>query len=107
MNVTHQGDILFVTWFTYGPDGKGIWLVGSNVAKTGNGTYAGALYRTTGPPFDRSPWNPAQVAATEVGSIRLSFSDASSGVMTFTLAGASQSKPITRQVFAEPPTICR
>jgi YVTN family beta-propeller protein len=107
MNVTHQGDILFVTWFTYGPDGKAIWLVGPNVAKTGNGTYAGALYRTTGPPFDASPWNPAQVAAAEMGSLRLSFSDASHGVMSYTLAGISQTKPITRQVFAEPATVCR
>jgi YVTN family beta-propeller protein len=107
MNVAHQGDILFVTWFTYGPDGKGIWLVGSRVEKTGNGTYAGPLYRTTGPPFNASSWNRAHVGMTEVGTMRLVFPDAATGVLSYTLAGVSQSKPVTRQVFASPATVCR
>ncbi|HYE92975.1 MAG TPA: hypothetical protein VEA38_18235, partial [Terriglobales bacterium] len=51
LNLTHQGDILFATWFTYGADGRGRWLVGSNVARTAPGRYEGTLYRTTGPSF--------------------------------------------------------
>ena len=27
LNITHQGDILFATWFTYDRDGNGMWLV--------------------------------------------------------------------------------
>jgi hypothetical protein len=107
LNVAHQGDILFVTWFTYGSDGKGLWLVGSNLARTGNGSYAGALYRAVGPPFNANPWNPAMVALTPVGNATLSFSGPDDGVFAYTLNGVAQSKAITRQVFAGPQTICR
>ena len=106
-NITHQGDILFLTWFTYAPDGRAMWLVGSRIERTGNATYAGPLYRTSGPHFGAKPWNPAAVGHSEVGSVTLSFGDADNGVMTYTVAGVTQSKPITRQVFAAPKTVCR
>jgi YVTN family beta-propeller protein len=107
VNVSHQGDILFVTWFTYGSNGRGMWLVGSNVARTGNGTYAGTLQRTTGPAFNASPWNPSQVGRSDAGTISFSFSDANNGVMSYDVGGVRQSKNITRQVFATPATVCR
>jgi YVTN family beta-propeller protein len=107
LNMTHQGDILCVTWFTYGPDGKGMWLVGSSFSRTGNGSYAGALYRTIGPPWNAQPWNPAMVALTPVGNATLAFSDAGSGTFSYTVNGVTQSKAITRQVFASPPSVCR
>jgi YVTN family beta-propeller protein len=107
LNVTHQGDTLFVTWFTYAPDGKGMWLVGSDLARTGNGTYAGTLYRTVGPPWSQSPWNPGMVARTPVGNATLTFENAGSGTFAYTVNGISQTKAITRQLFAEPPTVCQ
>jgi hypothetical protein len=107
LNITHQGDILFATWFTYGADGRGMWLVMSDGRRTTGNTYSGALYRTRGPAFNASPWDPGQVIVTEVGSATLSFSDANSGTFTYTVDGVSQSKPITRQVFANPVTVCR
>jgi DNA-binding beta-propeller fold protein YncE len=107
INVAHQGDVLFVTWFTYGIDGQGLWLVGSNVARTGNGTYAGTLYRTFGPPLGAAPWDASRVTRLPAGSIAFSFSDAGNGTVTYTLDGVTQSKPITRQVFAAPATVCR
>jgi YVTN family beta-propeller protein len=107
LNVTHQGDILFVTWFTYAPDGKGMWLVGSNLSRAGNGSYAGALYRTVGPPWNAPSWNPAMVAATPVGHASLAFSDAGNGVFSYSVNGISGTKAITRQVFATPTTVCR
>jgi YVTN family beta-propeller protein len=107
LNVTHQGDILFVTWFTYAPDGKGMWLVGSNFSRTGNGSYAGALYRTVGPAFNASPWNPAMVALTPVGNGTLSFANADNGTFAYSVYGVSQSKAITRQAYASPQTVCR
>jgi hypothetical protein len=107
LNVTHQGDILFITWFTYGPGGKGMWYVGSEIRKSGAGQYSGALYRTTGPSYRAAPWNPAQVAVVPVGSATLSFGAANNGTFAYVVDGVSQSKPITRQVFATPPTVCR
>ena len=45
VNIAHQGDILFATWYTYDAQGKGLWLVMSNTAKSGGSTYSGAVLR--------------------------------------------------------------
>jgi hypothetical protein len=107
VNIAHQGDTLFVTWFTYAPGGKGMWLVGSNVAKVGNSTYSGTLYRTVGMPFDAAGWNPARVGVAAAGQATFVFSDAGTGTFTYTLDGVTQAKAITRQVYASPATVCR
>ena len=107
VNLTHQGDILFVTWFTYDTNGRGMWLVGPNVARTTGNTFTGALFRTTGPAFSNNPWDPAGLGFTEVGNATFAFSDANGGTFSYTVNGTSGSKAITRQVFALPATICR
>jgi hypothetical protein len=107
LNLTHQGDILFATWFTYGPDGRGIWLVGSSLARSGNGSYAGTLYQSIGPPFNAQPWNGSKVALTPVGQATLAFSDANTGVFSYSVNGMAQSKAITRQLFSSPATVCK
>jgi hypothetical protein len=106
MNVTHQGDLLFVTWFTYDASGKGMWLVASNVARTGNGTYAGRLYRTTGPAYHAASFDPSRVAASDVGSIAFSFANGAAGSFTATVNGVTVSKSIVREVFDTPATVC-
>jgi DNA-binding beta-propeller fold protein YncE len=107
LNITHQGDILFVTWFTYAADGQGMWLVGSRVERAGNGAYRGTLYRTAGPPIGSSPWDPKRVTPTVVGSIALTFTDADNATLAYTVDGISGAKSVTRQAFATPPTVCR
>src|SRR5437016_2665779 len=62
LNITHQGNILFATWFTYDTNGRGLWLVAPSAMKTGTNTYSGTLYKTRGPAFDASPWDPAKVS---------------------------------------------
>ena len=106
-NITHQGDVLFMTWFTYDAAGKGMWLSASNVVKTGNGTYSGTLYRTWGPSFDLQPWDPARVTRIAVGVVTFAFTDAANGTMTYTVEGATQAKPIARLDFAAPASVCR
>jgi hypothetical protein len=105
INVTHQGDTIFLTWFTYDANGNGLWLVASSMTKTAPGSYTGTLYRTTGPAFNAS-WNPSQVTTTPVGVASLSFSDGNDGTFSYTVNGVSGSKPITRDVFATPKTTC-
>jgi hypothetical protein len=108
VNITHQGDIIFATWFTYGTDGRGMWLVMSDGRRTGPGNaYSGALYRTTGPAFSAAPWNPSQVGVTQAGTGTFTFSDASNGTFAYTVDGVTQSKAITRQVYGSPVTACR
>jgi hypothetical protein len=106
VNITHQGDILFATWFTYGADGRGRWVVMSDGHLASPRTYTGALYRTTGPAFNAVPWSLAQVANTQVGTGTFNFTDANNGTFAYTLDGVSQTKPITRLVYATPATVC-
>lgn len=107
VNIAHQGDTLFATWYTYGADGNPMWLSGSNLARTGNGTYSGALVRSWGPPFSAQPWDPARVTRQPAGSVTFAFTDANNGVMTYSVEGVTQSKSITRIAFASPATTCR
>lgn len=106
MNIAHQDDILFVTWFTYDIDGSQMWLVGSDVRLVTGTTYTGTIYRTTGPAFDSMPFDPTRVNVSPVGSMTLTFADASTGTMTYVVNGVSQTKPIVRQVFASPVPDC-
>ncbi|HXF79596.1 MAG TPA: YncE family protein [Usitatibacter sp.] len=108
INLTHQGDIIFLTWFTYDADGTGMWLVGPRLQRTGNGTYSGDLYRTAGPPFNSQPWNSSSVSAMPAGRASLSFSDASNATFTATFAlGLTVTKAISREGFASPASVCR
>jgi len=72
-------------------------------SKTGLDTYSGTLYRTTGPPLNAVPFDPALVQRVEVGSGTLSFSGGDNGTFSYTVNGISQTKSITRQVFGPLP----
>ncbi len=106
VNIVQQGTILFVTWFTFGPDGNGMWLVMSDARRTAANAYAGAIYRVRGPSFDAQPFDPSKVVATQVGSGTFTFADANNGSFAYNVDGASQTKPITRLVYASPVSTC-
>ena len=106
INIAQQGGILFATWFTYAADGKGLWLVASDVRESSPGTWTGALYSTTGPAFGTA-WDVAKVKVTTVGTLALTFSDIGNGTLTATVNGITVSRPITRQVFSSPASACR
>jgi len=102
LNIAHQADTLFASWFTYDMGGRGWWLV-MTAPKTGAETYTGNLFTTRGPPFDAVPWNPAMVASTQVGTGTLTFSDANNGTFSYTIGALTQVKAITREQFGPLP----
>jgi len=104
VNVAHQGNTFFVTWFTYDTDGSQMWLVGPDVRRGTGNTYSGAIFRTTGPAFSAVPFNPAMIGLTAAGTVTFNFTDANNGNMTYIANGVSGSKPIVRQVFSTVPT---
>jgi hypothetical protein len=108
LNLVHQGTVLFATWFTYDLDGSGMWLVMSNGVQTSQGNFTGTLYRTVGPAFSSVPFTPIvfPLNYTTVGSLTLSFTDTSTGTMSYTVNGVSQSKPIQRYVYVPNPPTC-
>jgi len=107
INLNHEGDTIFATWFTYGEGGGPMWLVVTAV-KTGVGVYTGTLYRTTGPPFFSVPFNPAEVVPTAVGMATFTFADGNDATFAYTVNGlVQQQKKITREVFSGAGTVCQ
>ncbi len=69
INIAHQEDLIFATWFTYNAAGKPWWLV-MTAAKGAGASYSGTLYETRGPAFNATPFNPALVIDTPSGRER-------------------------------------
>lgn len=109
VNLTHQGNTIFATWFTYDLDQTPLWLF-VTALKTDQGVYSGTLYRTTGPPFNSVPFDPAKVAGTAVGTATFTFTDGNTGTFNYTVNGPTQTqqtKAITREVLVAPGTVCQ
>jgi hypothetical protein len=103
INLAHQGDTIFATWFTYGADRRPLWL--SMAAQQAfDGRYSGTLVQTTGPSFDSGTFRPERVRTFAVGTGTLAFDEAGGGTFTFTQNGVSRTKPIVRQAFGLLPT---
>jgi serine protease len=111
VNLTHQGDTIFATWFTYDHDHTPMWLV-ATAPKTAPGIYRGTLYRLTGPPFSAVPFppmgSPGGASGTPVGTATFTFSDGNTGTFAYTVNAGTQTKNITRELFHPPAgTVCQ
>ena len=107
LNITHQGDTIFATWFTYGSDGTPLWL-SMTASRQRTDVYSGTLVRTTGPAFGADPFDPALVARTDVGTATITFSSASSGNFAYTVNGVAGSNAIVPAALVPPAvTLCR
>ena len=109
IGLTHQGDRIFATWFTYDTGGNPLWLsmLASRDPPAGN-TYTGPLYINTGPPFSSIA---GAATTTPVGTGSLAFSDADTAYFSYAIDGfgasVRQTKPITRyKLGSGPQTFC-
>jgi hypothetical protein len=108
VNVTHQDNTLFATLFTYDATGRDLWLVMSGGTRQADGSYAGTLYRASGPPFNASPFTPITEAnLANVGTMRFQFADGERGTLNYTVNGVAVAKAITRLVFSSPAPLCQ
>jgi hypothetical protein len=107
INLIHQGATVFATLFTYGRDGRGLWLVMSSGVRQSDGSFSGDLYRTRGSPFNATPVIPLSPSdITRVGTMTLRFADGENGTLDYSIDGVSVHKSITRQVFSTPQAAC-
>ena len=106
ISIDHQGDTLFATWYTYDEKGAPTWFAMPDVARTDAATYSGTVYRTTGPAFDKQPWDPSDVTVTAVGTATFAFASDRGGTFSYTIDGSSGSKTIVREVFSSPVATC-
>jgi hypothetical protein len=81
-----------------------MWLVMPSGNKTATNTYAGALFRTTGSPFDA--YDASKLQFAQVGTATFTFADFGNGTFAYTVGNVTQSKPITRQIFRTA-TVCQ
>ncbi len=98
--INQQGEALFNVFYVYDSAGKPQWVVMSG--GTWNDTYTtftGALYIPTGSPFSGYDATKFNVGAS-VGTAILSFRDASSATLSYTINGVPGTKAISRLVFA-------
>jgi len=108
---THQGDTIFVSWFTYDVDGSPMWL-SATAARTANGDYHGDIVRTTGPPFSAMPFPSQDVTRTTIGALTLTFANGNNASFAYSVmigtppSSISRTKTLTRLVFRPPGTLC-
>lgn len=111
INLTHQGDTIFATWFTFAHDHTPMWLVGL-ATRTVPDTYSAAqVFRLTGPAFNAVPFPPIGAPGgpigAAVGTATFTFADGNTAMFSYTVDGVTQAKTITRQVFNNPGTACQ
>jgi len=106
LGIAHQDNVIFATWFAYGDDGAPVWLSFS-ANRAPDGTYAGTVVETTGPPFGAGSFDPSRVVVQRAGTATLAFTDGSTGTFSYTLHDVTRAKAITRLVFRAPGTMCQ
>ena len=96
VNFTQNENVIFMTFFIYGPDNKPTWYVAiANLDASGN--FTGSLYSTVGTYFG-APWNPALYAPTLAGTASFAPSSPYQGTLTYTLiSGPTVVKSIVRE----------
>ncbi len=107
INFTHQGSIIFATWFTYDVNGKAWWLFSVARETAVPKVYAGEVKTATGPPFNADPFDPNAVVRNTVGNATITVIDGNHATFDYAVNGVTQTKHLTRQVFAPPGTVCQ
>lgn len=97
LNVGHQENMVAVSWYLYGSDSKGEFLVFSGPLN-GN-AMTGSLYRYTGP-RPGPGFSPGDVDATAVGSATITFTTDSTAVMSYNFDGLSGQLNLQRFTFS-------
>jgi len=104
LSVAQQNDVLFASLLVYDEQRRPTWFVATSVKSTGNGVYAGPLYRSSGPFFGTS-FDPSTVGAEAVGTLSVHYivdfagGQTSSLQLAYTVNGTSIAKTLTRMTW--------
>ena len=93
-----RNSTIFATMFVYDQSDAPTWYVATMVA-TGL-SWTGDLYAVRGPWFGMTPFNPADVQATKVGTMTWVPSTVRAGTLTYTVNGTQVTKNVARQFIA-------
>lgn len=105
--LTHVGDDLYATWYTYDTDREPLFLQGVT-SKQPDGSFSGQLYRArNGTPFLDIDGAPPSQGSDVIGTMRLVFTDGQSATFEYTIGSVTQTKTIQRFVFGSSANVCR
>jgi hypothetical protein len=99
ITIAQQYRSLFLAWYTYDAEGRARWYFVSSGEWIAASVFRGRAYRSTSSPWLGAAYSPAAFASHDVGEVTLTFSDPSHAVMSYTIDGVTQSKPISRFLF--------
>ena len=104
VTLTQQREVIFVTFFVYGPNNQPRWYVGPATTYAGTTTgggviFSGPLYEVTGPYFGATTYDPNQVNATAVGTVSFAAGSINAGAISYTVNNVTVTKQIQRQTF--------
>lgn len=95
VNVNHQDDTMFLTFFVYGTNNQATWS-SATLTASGSGPYIGPLYRTSGP-WLGTVFNPSTVGVTQVGTANFNLDFIESATLSYVVDGINVVKKLTRQ----------
>ncbi len=99
LTLSHQGDLIFALWYTYGSGGRDQWVSGARMELQTDGSFSGELQRPlSGVPLAQIAGPATTFPVPVVGGASLLFNDDSTATFTYTLDGVTQSKTIQRFV---------
>lgn len=107
LSIQHQGNLVFLAWYTYASDQQPQWLT-SVLQRQADGSFRGRLNRpASGTPYTTVPnGNVTTFPVPEVGDVSLSFSNGESGTLGYSVDGVVQTKAIQRLVFGTQVQVC-
>lgn len=107
IHMTQRRGVVFAAMYTYDAAGNPKWYVASNCAMNTvsmpSGNCIGTLYEVAGPAFFNTPFNPAAVSVTPVGSLQVNFQNAGNAAMSYSVNANGRTVSLTRQLFASGP----
>ena len=99
LTISHQGDVIFLLWYTYGEGGRDQWISASTLVRQPDGSFSGALQRpVSGTPLSQIAGPATTFPVPEIGTATLTFSDGENGTFRYVIGGVDQSKAIKRFV---------
>lgn len=105
VNIVQQANVLFATFFVYGPDSRARWYVAPDTRCPGapadvQMVCSGPLYETTGPVVTSGPFDPSAVTRRQVGTFTFLYSRPNAAIISYSVDGAVTSKNVRRQTWA-------
>ena len=102
INVNHQREVVFLTFFVYGKDGRVSWFTGqaSHAGQTPQGAliFTGGMYEFSGGTWFGAAFNPANVTGRSAGTVSFT-AYLDRATLSYTIDGVAVNKVVTRQTF--------